>query len=409
MFGDIASTGFGTVTTDLGRAMLDLGLDVRFLSQNELGDLAEPFRSRTFVINEDRIGWHVAMNKGILSPAGVLDGTLWDDGWTPDAALLLGDFYAARGIVFYDDRGEQAFRDVPTYHYVPVEGVGLPPAWAKMWSITSPIAMSEFGADQIAKITGTRPPVVYHGVDTSVFFPVSAARPIRIGDETLRSKDDCKAYFGKAIGVDLRPWTVCLRTDTNVPRKNWPSLMRAMQRPLLENPNAMLFMHTRSADEGGDLRDVWTSMHPEARKRMVNPGWKDQGFVLGRTELNALYNAADLYVSTSPEGFGLTIAEAIACGVPAVALDYSAVPEVVGPAGKLVPVSHLIDNPYAHFWAVPNERAFSEAVSSLLSDPRERSLLGAKGPFHVRSSFSWTAAAEKMAAVFMGERIEVAA
>ena len=47
-FGDMASTGFGSVTTDLGRQMLDQGADVRFVSQNDTGDdLPEPFRSRT--------------------------------------------------------------------------------------------------------------------------------------------------------------------------------------------------------------------------------------------------------------------------------------------------------------------------------------------------------------------------
>ena len=35
-FGDLAPTGFGTVTTDLGSALLALGEDVRFVSQNLL-------------------------------------------------------------------------------------------------------------------------------------------------------------------------------------------------------------------------------------------------------------------------------------------------------------------------------------------------------------------------------------
>ena len=47
-FGDLAASGFGSVTTDLGSRLLDLGLDVRFMSQNDTGkDLIEPFRSRT--------------------------------------------------------------------------------------------------------------------------------------------------------------------------------------------------------------------------------------------------------------------------------------------------------------------------------------------------------------------------
>jgi len=51
-FGDMAATGFGTVTMDLGRELLALGHDVRFVSQNDSGDLPEPFGSRTWKISD---------------------------------------------------------------------------------------------------------------------------------------------------------------------------------------------------------------------------------------------------------------------------------------------------------------------------------------------------------------------
>jgi hypothetical protein len=46
-FGDLAATGFGTVTADLGRALIEQGVDVRFVSQNEFGELPPPFDTRT--------------------------------------------------------------------------------------------------------------------------------------------------------------------------------------------------------------------------------------------------------------------------------------------------------------------------------------------------------------------------
>ncbi len=46
--GDSAGTGFGTVTKDLGTALLALGVDVRFVSLNEQPvELEEPFAGRT--------------------------------------------------------------------------------------------------------------------------------------------------------------------------------------------------------------------------------------------------------------------------------------------------------------------------------------------------------------------------
>ncbi len=55
-------------------------------------------------------------------------------------------------------------------------------------------------------------------------------------------------------------------------------------------------------------------------------------------ELPYWYNAATLFAYPSLyEGFGLPVAEAMACGTPVVAADASALPEVVGDAGLLLP------------------------------------------------------------------------
>jgi glycosyltransferase involved in cell wall biosynthesis len=51
-------------------------------------------------------------------------------------------------------------------------------------------------------------------------------------------------------------------------------------------------------------------------------------------KLPILYRAADLYFTTSPlESFSLATAEAMACGLPVIIPDSSALPEVVGDAG----------------------------------------------------------------------------
>jgi glycosyltransferase involved in cell wall biosynthesis len=118
-----------------------------------------------------------------------------------------------------------------------------------------------------------------------------------------------------------------------------------------------------------------------------------------------LYNASDIYVSTSSEGFGLTVAEAIACGVPAVGLDYSAVPEVIGPAGVKVPVSGYVDNEYDHYWGAIDEDALSQALIRLVRKPAERRALGAQGPAHVRANFTWEEKAAQFVAL-VSEAVE---
>lgn len=389
-FGDLASTGFGTVTMDLGRALLALGHDVRFVSQNELDDLPEPFASRTFTVTAEMAEEARAKVLGTNSLslvsngiAGLLNGDIWPDRWAAESAIVLGDYWGVGHLVMGEASRTEAFRRVPTFHYVPVEGVDLPPAWKRLWNVVHPVAMSDFGAEQIRLVTGERPAVAYHGVDAATFRPVGDHR-WHIGDVKLRSKADCKRLFG---GNPATRWV--LRADRHMPRKRYASLLRSMAPVMARRPDVFLVIHCATVDEGGHLRDQVSKMHPSLQRRVVFTGFHDAGVVLDRNLLAALYNAADVYASPSAEGFGLTIAEAMACGVPAVGMDYSSVTEVIGPGGLLAPVSHLVDNEYDHAWAAVDEAAFGAQVARLLDDEALRRDLGRKAREHVMSEFTW--------------------
>ncbi len=311
------------------------------------------------------------------------NGESWGD-WKPDAVLLLGDFYGVRLIV---QPHLLVFGEVPTFHYCPVEGHSLPPLWNEIWRVIQPIAMSKFGQAEIAKVIGRVPPMMYHGVDTDEFRPISTTDPVLAneGKIVLSSKERCKVFFG--VHPKAR---MVLRTDRNMPRKGYPALLRAMEPVMAEREDVVLVLHCQTTDQGGFLHDSISKMSPHVRTRVMTPDWGP----LPRCGLRALYNAADLYVSTSAEGFGLTIAEALACGVPAVGLDYSAVPEVIGPAGKVVPVGRLLDNEYGHHWALPDEDAFGRTVAYLLDHPARARELGALGIKHVTQTFRWDDAAD---------------
>ena len=407
-FGDLAPTGFGTVTTDLGSALLALGEDVRFVSQNDLGaDLVEPFSSRTvdlttFVVARDARTGQAGV-AGLTAGLGALfDGTskvkmhngspMGD--WKPDASVVLGDFHSARRIL-------GTVGDVPLFHYVPIEGVGLPRRWGEFWKIAKPIAMSRFGAQQIQQVVGYEPPMVYHGVNADAFYPVSSKRPVILKVPDLQplkltSRDECKqAWVGmlaEANGVERIPRHWILRTDRLMPRKRYPSLIRALAPALAAHPDWALVMHCMITDQGGDLRDEISKYPPQMRNQLL---FTNLGFQLSRELLVSLYNAADLYASVSAEGFGLTIAEALACGVPVVGAGHSAVPEVIGPAGVVVEEGGLIDNEYNHFWWAVEEQAFGRACEHLMTHQTKRQELGRKGPPHIRSSFRWDAAARQ--------------
>ena len=92
------------------------------------------------------------------------------------------------------------------------------------------------------------------------------------------------------------------------------------------------------------------------------------------------YNLADLFVFPSLlEGFGMAVAEAMACGIPVVSSNAASLPEVVGAAGVL---------------AAPTDQAyFAAQIVRLAQDAALRQALGEQGRTHVRQHFSWAAAA----------------
>jgi glycosyltransferase involved in cell wall biosynthesis len=404
MFGDLAATGFGTVTNDVGRRMVEQGVDMRFVSLNETPSLAEPFASRTLSVlsletssqNDDFIA---RLMRG-ETDYKLWNGEPWGD-WTPDAAFILGDFAAARIFV---GQHLDAFRLVPTIHYCPIEGVDLPPLWNELWSVIRPVAMSEFGRTEIAKVVGYQPPMVYHGVDTDDFYPVSKERPIVISadgksDMVLTSKKQCRSIFVpglRGFGDYNHPafrevWM--LRTDRHMPRKRYPAMLRALGPVLQRNPSLRMVIHCRPYDQGGYLWDDISKLPKPVQSQVYLTDMLGIPSGVPRPVLNALYNAADLYVQNSAEGFGLTVAEAVATGLPAVGIDYSAVPEVIGPAGVTVPVGYLFDNEYSHRWASVDEEAMARAVEFLVTHQQRRLDLGRKGPAHVAKMFSWDDAA----------------
>ena len=103
-------------------------------------------------------------------------------------------------------------------------------------------------------------------------------------------------------------------------------------------------------------------------------------------EVVDLLGAADVMVSASSyEGFGLTFAEAMACGTPVVGVGVTSVPEVVGEGGLLV--------------AEPSPDLVGEALGRLLSDEALRADKAKQA--RVRAgSLSWERAARASLEVY---------
>ena len=121
---------------------------------------------------------------------------------------------------------------------------------------------------------------------------------------------------------------------------------------------------------------------------------------LPRKQLPTLYNAFDIYCFPSmaaEETFGLTLVEAMACGVPPVVPRFDGLPDVVGEAGIIVPAEAFSED-MAGFASYVSPEALSKGIVSLLEDD-VRHEFGAKA--HRRAStFTWDNNAKRLVQLF---------
>jgi glycosyltransferase involved in cell wall biosynthesis len=110
-------------------------------------------------------------------------------------------------------------------------------------------------------------------------------------------------------------------------------------------------------------------------------------------ELIALYRrCAALVYPSRYEGFGLPLAEAMACGAPVIAARASAIPEVTGSAAVLIDPD--------------DAQGFADAITRVLSDQEWATSLRRAGIARA-ATFSWGATAERTASAYRAA-VEVA-
>jgi glycosyltransferase involved in cell wall biosynthesis len=232
--------------------------------------------------------------------------------------------------------------------------------------------------------------LIYHGVETDQFRPLTEGPLVLSNGIEISTKAEAKAAFGIPEDAFL-----VLRVDRNSHRKNFSDTWRALVPVMQRHPNVYAWFHCRAEGDQLELpqlvsRDMVTAQRffwPG--KFTTHHGWANQDLV-------GLYNAADLFVSTSMgEGFGLTLAEAAACGLPIIAQKVSSIPEVVGPGGFLLKPERLMATESGQDQWLPDVKAFTNAIERLYSDVGLRESLGSAARAHVLETFSWDVAARQ--------------
>lgn len=384
------TTGFSRVTHSIGERLVeDYGHDVHVLAVNFRGD-AWPC---------ERPGHSHPTPLRLYRPDIVAGGDVYGYSRTiemlakvePDVVVMLNDPQVALRFLFDNERFDPErilLRYRPILYYVPCDGRDLPPRWTTLLpKVTNVVAMSEWG------LTQYRPSkLVYHGIDTELWWPIWEKPKVTTTGIECFTKEDCKEAFGFP-----RDSFLIGRVDTNSGRKDYPALVKAVW-PVMEQHEEVR-CHFHCEDEGSSVGVRFGAML--SRNQNVDPqrfhfpglhtsfeGWAQQ-------DLNVLYSAFDIFASTSRgEGFGLTLLEAAACGLPIVAQNVSAIPEVVGPGGILLEPWGTLTTPAGEETWLPDIPAFTAAIERLYEDPDLRHRLGVAGAAHART-MTWDFAARK--------------
>ncbi len=165
-----------------------------------------------------------------------------------------------------------------------------------------------------------------------------------------------------------------LWAGTIEPRKNLPALLRAFDQL---GPRHVRLVLAGPMGWNTDLKAQLAGLGDRVRT---------VGFV-APDELRALYRGAEVFCFPSlREGFGLPVLEAMAQGTAVVTSAGTATAEVVGAAGVTVDPQDV--------------DALTAALAELLDDPERRRTLGQAGLQRALSSFSWSATATRLEAVY---------
>ena len=377
--------GFATVSHNIfERLVADFGHDIHLIAGNFKGDYW-PTNLKMYVPTLTQPADQMGMSRYIELMAKVVPDIII---FIQDPKVVLNCLTANpwdqqsvlwRGFV----SPEGARYKPPILAYLAIDGYNSPREWDMLASRVTRIAMSHFGQEAMPEA-----PVIWHGVDTKVFYP--------------RDKAESK----RALGFDPERFLV-LRVDKNSWRKDYPASWKALRPLLRKHDDIDVHFHCRRvASDGYDLQAVrWNDEDIRDRMTLTESLNLGQGGFVGvpDEQLALLYSAADLFISTSwGEGFGLTLLEAMASGTPVIAQNHSAVTEVVGDGGVLIDPKDRIFVPMGQEQCLPDIAKFTYWIERLYESKSLRAKY-AEAAVAQASKFSWDEAARRFNDIIVRE------
>lgn len=266
----------------------------------------------------------------------------------------------------------------------PVDGVPVYPKWIDMLKgADGTLSISEFGVTA-HRAAGVPSELCRPGVDPNAFFPLPAHE---------------RAALRRAVGIADDAFVVGTMA-TNQGRKDIPDMLRAFFAFASDKPTARYLCDMeRTSPAGWDIPALCQQQGWDVGKLL----FRDDTVRAGLTTMRSRYNLLDAHMVVSHrEGYGLPLAEAMACGVVSIALDYCSGTEICKDGrGMLIPPI-AYDSIGTWGGAVdkyPDVDAITRALQMLYENPDERRAIAQRGMAWARAQ-TWDAAADAVAKVY---------
>ncbi|MBV5347945.1 glycosyltransferase family 4 protein [bacterium] len=203
-----------------------------------------------------------------------------------------------------------------TIMYYPIDSI-LQEEWYKnIKPINRLVAYTDFGKQAYLKHDDTRSiDVIYHGVDTAMFKPLSK-------EEASKFR---KHYFGNNSDK-----FIFMNINRNQQRKDIPRTIQAFKEFQRFVPESILYLHMAHVDQGWNIPSLLEQMNLVLGKDVLLPEKMEpnQGYPVDI--INYLYNACDCVLSTTlGEGMGLSWIEAMATKTPVIMPNNTAMAELI--------------------------------------------------------------------------------